>query len=314
MFLKDRDEFQQALRGEIPPGLEVSGIYLGKQQVSYFYADENRGDTTLNHEATHQLFSESRRVVNPLAERANAWIIEGVACFMESLAVRGESITVGGFDAYRVQDQRYYMHRDKFYLPAAELTSLGVTALQRQANLGVLYAQAAALVDFLMFASGGAYRDGLVDYLLLVYVGRDRPGSLTTTTGLRPEEIDAAFKAWVHISDEDLARLPASVNIGYLVLGGSGVTDAGLVHLKRCRGLRWLDLTSTGITDEGLNTLVEIPNLTRLDLTGTRVSDAGLATLAKLPNLEALTLEQTLTTPEGISRLKAQRPTLLLKY
>ncbi len=314
MFLKDRDEFQRLLQGEIPPGLEVSGIYLGKQQVSYFYADENRGDTTLNHEATHQLFNEARRVVSQIGSRANAWVIEGVACFMESLAFRGSTITLGGLDAYRVQDQRYYMHREKFLLPAGQLTAFSVTGLQRQPNLGMIYAQSAALVDLLMFYSGGAYRDGLVEYLLMVYVGRDRPGSLSVTTGLQPAQIDANFKQWTFIADDDLARMSPSVDITYMVLGGSGVTDEGLAYLDRCQGLRWLDLTATGITDEGLLTLAELPHLTRLDLTGTRVSDRGLETLAALPKLEALTVEQTLASEAGVAKLRAKRPGLLLKH
>lgn len=314
MFLKDRDEFQGVLRGEIPPGLEVSGIYLSKQQVSYFYADENRGDTTLNHETTHQLFHEARRVVSQIGSRANAWVIEGVACFMESLAFRGSAITVGGLDAYRVQDQRYYMQRDKFYLPTKQLTDFSVAGLQRQPNLGVLYAQSASLVDLLMFASGGAYRDGLVDYLLMVYVGRDRPGSLSLATGWRPEEIDTSFKEWTFIEDDDLARMPPSVDITYLVLGGSGVTDEGLTYLDRCQGLRWLDVAATRVTDEGLPTLSELPHLTRLDLTGTRVSDQGLEILAALPKLEALAVEQTLVTEAGIAKLRAQRPGMELKH
>src|SRR5690606_17115185 len=208
MFLKDRTEFQRVLQSELPPQVQISGIYLSGPKVSYFYADETRGDTTLNHEATHQLFHESRRVTANIGQRANAWIIEGIACFMESLADHGDALTIGGIDAYRIQDHRFYLHRNQFYLPMGELVAMGVNALQRQNNLGMIYAQSAAVTDYLMFAGDGRYRDGLVDYLLQLYVGRDRPGSLTALLGLKPEAIDEAFREFAEVTDDDLAQMP----------------------------------------------------------------------------------------------------------
>lgn len=311
MYFKDREEFHRVLKDEVPPQVQISGIYLSKSKVSYFFADEQRGDTTLYHEATHQLFHEARRVAPTIGQRANAWIIEGIACFMESLVDRGTSLTVGGIDAYRIQDQRYYMHHDNFYLPMGDLASLGVNALQRQANLGVLYAQSAAVADFLLFASDGRYRDGLVEYLLLLYMGRDRPGSLKTTTGLSPDAIDEAFRLYCRVSDEDLAQIPESDST-YLVLGGSQVTDQGLAHLSRFRQLRWLDLSGTRVTDGGIPAITRLETLTKLDISGTRVTNAALAQLVTLPNLQALNVNQTAVTEAALEALNRQRPSLQL--
>lgn len=303
MFLKDRTEFQRVLQNELPPQVQISGIYLSGPKISYFYADETRGDTTLNHEATHQLFHESRRVTATIGQRANAWIIEGIACFMESLADRGDALTVGGIDAYRIQDHRFYLHRNQFYMPMGELVALGVNALQRQNNLGMIYAQSAAVTDYLMFAGDGRYRDGLVDYLLQLYVGRDRPNSLTATLGLKPDAIDEAFRQFAEVTDEDLAQMPPS-DTGYLVFGGSQITDAGLANLSRCRQLRWLDLAGTQVTDEGMAALAKIPSLVKLDLSGTRITDAGLAHLATLPNLQSLNVEQTNVSDRAVQILR----------
>ena len=42
-------------------------------------------ERTMYHKATHQLFQESRPVSPEVGHRANFWIIEGIAMYMESL-------------------------------------------------------------------------------------------------------------------------------------------------------------------------------------------------------------------------------------
>src|SRR5690606_23480848 len=166
---------------------------------------------------------------------------------------------------------------------------------------------------YLMFAGDGRYRDGLVDYLLQLYVGRDRPGSLTALLGLKPEAIDEAFREFAEVTDDDLAQMPPS-DTSYLVFGGSQITDAGLAHLNRCRQLRWLDLAGTQVSDAGMAALAKIPTLVRLDLSNTQITDAGLAQLANLPNLQSLNVENTAVTERAVQALRNARLGIEIKH
>jgi YHS domain-containing protein len=69
--------------------------------------------------------------------------------------------------------------------------------------------------------------------------------------------------------------------------------------------LRWLDLAGTAVTDAGLANLAAAPNLTRLHLERTGVSDAGLARVATLSDLEYLNLYGTPITDAGLTQLEA---------
>ena len=76
-------------------------------------------------------------------------------------------------------------------------------------------------------------------------------------------------------------------NVAELQISGSGITDAGLVHLKDLIKLSHLNLSDTQITDAGLVHLKGLTKLERLDLKDTKVTDAGVADLQKaLPNCE----------------------------
>ena len=80
-----------------------------------------------------------------------------------------------------------------------------------------------------------------------------------------------------------LAGLPKLTGI---FLGGTQVTNEGLVHLKKLTNLRTLSLAgSTQITDTGLVHLKELTNLNWIILDDTPITDSGVAELKKaLPN------------------------------
>ena len=62
----------------------------------------------------------------------------------------------------------------------------------------------------------------------------------------------------------------------HLLIYGTKITDAGLVHLKDLTNLTFLGLGGTQITDAGLEHLKGMTNLTRLDLSSPQITDAGL--------------------------------------
>jgi len=84
------------------------------------------------------------------------------------------------------------------------------------------------------------------------------------------------------LNDEQLADLSEVTGIEWvecLTLGGTKITDAGLVNLKRWASLRSLLLQNTMITDAGLNDLKRLSGLTYLDISGTQTTDKAVEDL-----------------------------------
>ena len=70
---------------KVPQIRITNGLYFTGDRVAYFYYDPQMpNQDTLFHEATHQLFYENDRRDRAIAMDANFWIIEGIACYMES--------------------------------------------------------------------------------------------------------------------------------------------------------------------------------------------------------------------------------------
>ncbi len=102
VYLRTKDEYVRALQPSFPQ-IEIStGIYVESTRRTYFYAGEQDDQRTLFHEATHQLFHESRPVARNVAARGNFWIIEGIAMYMESLHREDGFHVLGGFDDVRM--------------------------------------------------------------------------------------------------------------------------------------------------------------------------------------------------------------------
>jgi uncharacterized membrane protein YhaH (DUF805 family) len=110
------------------------------------------------------------------------------------------------------------------------------------------------------------------------------------------------------VTDEDLACLAGNAEIKELRLGGSGITDAGLEHIRGLTGLEILDLSLTGISDKGIDCLRGLLSLTTLYLGGSKVSDAGLLRLDVLDCLEDVYAVNTDITAEGAKWFAGLRP------
>ncbi len=197
VFFRDREDYNRSLRAAMP-NIDVSiGVYVPSMRRAYFFAGSDYDDRTLFHEATHQLFQESRRTVPNLGTRGNFWIVEGIALLMESLHREGNYWVLGGLDDPRFYAARVRLLRDDFYVPLSEFTRLTMTELQTSPRIATLYSQAAGLTHFLVFQEGGAYRDALVQYLSAVYSGRDTAQTLAELLGAGYAEADAMYRQFI---------------------------------------------------------------------------------------------------------------------
>lgn len=197
VFFRDRDDYNQALRSLVPNiGISI-GMYLDATRRAYFFAAEPGDDRTLYHEATHQLFHESRPVSPHVARQAHFWIVEGIALYMESLHEEDGFYVLGGWDDVRLHAARVRLLRDKFYVPLAEFTTYGMQQIQADPRIATLYSQAAGLTHFLIHYDGGRYRDALVQYLSLVYADQADATTLPRLAGASYAELDAQYRAFL---------------------------------------------------------------------------------------------------------------------
>jgi hypothetical protein len=197
VYYRTRDEYNRALEPLQPRIAMTLGIYFDTSQTAYFFAGEDQEPGTLYHEATHQLFQETRPVAKEVGRRDNFWIIEAIACYMESLDEQRGYVTIGGAGAGRMPAATERLLVDKYYVPLSELTPLGLAEVQAHADISKLYSQSAGLANFFMHADGGKYREALVAYLDAVYSGKAKPGTLASLTGSELDGLDAAYRQFV---------------------------------------------------------------------------------------------------------------------
>jgi len=200
VYFRDSDDYRAALRGILPPDVATTGFYWGDRRTAFFFATEEQDPSTLYHEATHQLFSESRPTVREIGSESNFWLVEGIACYMESLDRDEGFDTVGGADAVRFRDARFRLLKSEFYVPLAQLTAAGMRDFQQDPNLPMLYSQSAGLSHFLMHYDEGRYRDALVALIARLYAGQDHPGQLAELTGKSFSELDQQYREFMKSS------------------------------------------------------------------------------------------------------------------
>ncbi len=117
---------------------------------------------------------------------------------------------------------------------------------------------------------------------------------------------------------KDSGRAKSDLEIVWLDLSGTQVSDAGLKEIAGLANLIHLDLSigvtskqMRGVTDEGLKQLAGMKQLVSLDLSRTKVTDAGLKELHALTSLRRLRLYLSLrpaVTDAGRSELLKALP------
>ncbi|HEY1064940.1 MAG TPA: hypothetical protein VGE52_02475, partial [Pirellulales bacterium] len=176
---RDRAEYVRTLRGQSGGDVSIStGVYFNATEKAYFYVDDENDDGTLLHEASHQLFSETNKSIRAAGRRpnfwenrkANFWIVEGIACFMETLRAENGRWIVGGTDTNRFRYAQYRTVNQGWFEPIANLTGYSMNELVRQPEVASLYSESAALVVYLMREP--RRRVAMDAYLVDVYLGQ----------------------------------------------------------------------------------------------------------------------------------------------
>ena len=218
-YFRTRDEFIQQLRGK-QNGVEViNGLYLPEDRKAYFFddpTDPESNEETLYHEVTHQLLGETSAKTLDVGKEHDFWVIEGIACYLESFERRKNRLSAG--DPRHVRIVRAYQRalNEHLYEPMRPFTVMSMREFQNAGGLPQLrayYSQAAAMVHFFLNYENGLYREEFLNYLGQVYSPvsgvRHNPKSLAQLTGVTFEVLDRQYLDYLATLAAAAKRQPA---------------------------------------------------------------------------------------------------------
>jgi hypothetical protein len=211
-YFRTREEYIAALQPH-QQGIEVTnGLYMPGLRTAYFFDDPDNPDgrtETLFHEVTHQLFGESARSIQDVGADANFWIVEGIACYMESFDRESRPMTVGDPLHIRIHWARVRVVEEDFLVPLADFAAMGMREFQfgrDHATLQKYYSQASGLAHFFLHYEQGLYREALIAHLSQIYSPnariRARVQGMDALTGVSYAELAEQYKDYA-------AALPA---------------------------------------------------------------------------------------------------------
>ncbi len=197
-YYRTREEYVDRLKDRFPQIAQTNGLYYTTDRTVHFFHDEAAENlATLYHESTHQLFYEAFDHERPIAEEGHFWIIEGIACYMESFRRNARGVSIGDPAYIRFENARQTLLVDRYSIPLQELSAMGAKEFQYHPQVGKNYSEASGLAAFFMHYGDGRYRDALVAHLTQLYSGnasiRARARSLDDLTGVRYEELDRQY-------------------------------------------------------------------------------------------------------------------------
>lgn len=292
VFFEDQTAYVERLAPLIP-GIEIStGYYSDDYRAAFFYASQDKSiEATWRHELTHQLFKETINSIPSPFRQNFLWLGEGIALYMESLLDFDSWVTLGGFDAAKLQYARARKLREAFHIPVADLNAMSAETLQRHPEVRRIYSEMTGLAHFLMHADGGKYRQPLVNALDLIYRGRLKPDRLSTVLGLPLTEIDRKYADFLEVEPNAIHRyLLSPESVSQLCLPRVPLDDDAFQVIGRCHGLIWLDVSGSAWNAKRAQWLAGCQHLDQLFLREAAVERGGLEALQIFPALVSLDL------------------------
>ena len=328
LFFADRQSYLQKLT-PLVRGIEVStGYYSSDEGASFFYDGDARVQDTWRHELTHQLFRESGRANKQAFEEQFIWLDEGIATYFESLTDFGDHVTLGGFEARRMQYARIRRMLEHFHLPLNKLSAIGRKNLQQHADIVRIYSESAGLTDMLMNDENGLYESRLTEFLKLIYKGRVKQGAFEKIIGKTYEQLDMRYQEYLQVNSAQVEKYLTQPELRTeLSVAGANLTSAAYDSIGRCVNLEWIDLSRNAITakhfvklkdcqqlnqiiltqcrfeNDSLRGLELFSQLDDVDLSGSSVQDFQLAGFKNIRGLKSLGLASTTITDKGLLQL-----------
>jgi hypothetical protein len=207
-YFRTQAEFVDAIKKHCPVASLIQGFYYPPSRKAYFFhnpeAAPEAARETLFHEVTHQLLSESSKQPVSVGHDRDFWVVEGLACYLESFQVMKDgTFSVGNVNHPRMQAARSQIVVRENYEPIARFSLLGRLKYQ-QGEPKVLqdrYAQSTGLAHFFMHYQEGVYKDGFIEFLSQIYSPdqrvRAKAKPVYEIIGVSDREIDTQYQAYI---------------------------------------------------------------------------------------------------------------------
>lgn len=209
-YFRTRDEYNRKLVNKIPQINITDGLYYTTDRTSYFFHDPKQDKThTLYHEATHQLLYESIDEERRVAYTKDFWLLEGIACYMESFKIEDGEVSLGDPNFNRFMEAGYRFIVNRYYIPLHEFSAIHSEDYKRHPEITKNYSQAAGLVKFFMEYKDGVYRDALIQHLSNIYKGentRIQYPSLEQLTGVDYRTLDRQYGEFITSEEATLIK------------------------------------------------------------------------------------------------------------
>ena len=211
-FYRTKEDYVARLIKKNPQIEITNGIYMPDERISHFFYDpDSDTESSLYHEATHQILFELQAVPHEIALDANFWVVEGLACYMESFRQKDGKVTVGTPSNVRFYWAQHRLVDENFYAPLGQLAPMGRVRFQNSIKLRELYSQSSGLTHFLLHYNGGLYRDALIEYVLGIYGPPPRRGTipgLDQLTGVKYTDLDLQYRGYIKELDTEEKGTP----------------------------------------------------------------------------------------------------------
>lgn len=215
-YRRNREEFQEVLMLKQPEAAFSDGMYMPPpERIAYFFDRPNEQDKvaeTMYHEVTHQILSESatKIIVGNNWVDGDFWLVEGLACYLESFQPQGRGGTVGDPKHLRIDWAKRFLVDEGYFIPLEKFTAMTQSDFQaanmangpaRVNKLQHHYAQAAGVTHFFMHSGDGKYRDALITYLSQIYSAnqkiRKNNATLAELTSVPFRTLDAQYAEYM---------------------------------------------------------------------------------------------------------------------
>jgi len=235
---------------------------------------------------TFHFYASDPHHQEPLRERANTAIKNGLCLFVSEWGV-SESSGDGAFDVEKTDRWLQWLEENK-------LSWCVWSVADKQETSAALRPGAPP--------EGNWKEDNLTPGGKYI---REKIRSLNKTEVPPPAPVRALRLDNQETDDAELATICRDYpELVELTLGGTKVTDAGLVNLTQLKKLRKIRLSKTAITDSGMSDLAKCEYLEDVDVSQTKIGDFGVWELRALPRLKNLNLYLTLVTDQGLDSFR----------
>lgn len=337
VIFRDQDQYASALASEGPAIGRSTGYYSATARITFLRhqplkqlptAEAEESRATLYHELTHQLLAEATdsKLRTMPGERSEFWLAEGIACYMESTALRDGFATVGGWESSRLQFARHRVLANGDAMPLTAIKGWGRRQFQQQNDLARNYALAAAHSHRLIDHQNGDGLNEVLAQLARLYQIR-QPTDLLARPKAAPVPVD--LSDYLRLDDERLTAITRT-DLTNLCLARCELSSDAIGRIAPQRSLVWLDLTGLPLTSADVtrlcpaaSTLKQLSleatevddtiatwiggatDLRELDLSWTRTSDITLAALPDDTAIHTLWLTGSRVSDAGIAKLAA---------